>query len=187
MSLDGYIAGPQGEADWIIRDPEIDFGELWAQFDTLLMGRRTYQAAVARLGASTLQDRKAVVASRTLRAEDHPGVRVIPEVTPEEIQTLRREGAKEGAKQEADQEAKQRAKREAKQGARDIWLFGGGELAAALLRMGEVDTVEVSIIPVLLGAGVPLGADLAQRTMLKLTEHRVYRSGIVSLKYDVQK
>jgi len=55
MSLDGYIAGPNGEADWIVMDPEMDFGALWVQFDTLLMGRRTFEVAVARLGAATLQ------------------------------------------------------------------------------------------------------------------------------------
>src|SRR6266498_1461744 len=50
MSLDGYIAGPNGEADWIGIDPEVDFAAIWAQFDTLLMGRRTYEAASKRLG-----------------------------------------------------------------------------------------------------------------------------------------
>ena len=44
MSLDGYIAGPQGEADWIIMDPEIDFAALFEQFDTFLLGRRTFEA-----------------------------------------------------------------------------------------------------------------------------------------------
>ena len=43
MSLDGYIAGPKDEADWIIVDPEIDFGALFAQFDTFLLGRRTFE------------------------------------------------------------------------------------------------------------------------------------------------
>ena len=41
MSLDGYISGPKGEADWIVRDPKVNFAEVWAQFDTLLMGRST--------------------------------------------------------------------------------------------------------------------------------------------------
>ena len=41
-SLDGYIAGPNGEADWIIMDPEIDFRALFKQFDTFLLGRRTF-------------------------------------------------------------------------------------------------------------------------------------------------
>jgi dihydrofolate reductase len=46
MSLDGYIAGPHGEFDWIIMDPDIDFVALFAQFDTLLMGRRTFELLV---------------------------------------------------------------------------------------------------------------------------------------------
>ena len=48
MSLDGYISGPNGETDWIVNDREANFAEIWAQFDTLLMARRTYEAAVAR-------------------------------------------------------------------------------------------------------------------------------------------
>ncbi|MGB8523533.1 MAG: dihydrofolate reductase family protein, partial [Candidatus Acidiferrales bacterium] len=46
MSLDGYIAGPNGEFDWIVQDPDIDFVALFAQFDTLLMGRRTFELLV---------------------------------------------------------------------------------------------------------------------------------------------
>jgi dihydrofolate reductase len=46
MSLDGYIAGPQGEFDWIIGDPEMDFGALFQQFDTLLVGRATFEFMV---------------------------------------------------------------------------------------------------------------------------------------------
>jgi dihydrofolate reductase len=44
MSLDGFIAGPNGEADWIIMDPEIDSKAIYSQFDTMLMGRRTFEA-----------------------------------------------------------------------------------------------------------------------------------------------
>ena len=165
MSLDGYIAGPNGEADWIVMDPDVNFAELWAQFDTLLMGRRTYEAASARLGKSSMQGRKAVVVSRTLRSEDHPDhpeITIISELNRNAIQTLR------------DQSRK------------DIWLFGGGQLFHHLLHLGEVDTVEVSIIPVMLGAGIPLLRPPALQTKLKLASHMVYRSGRVSLAYEVQ-
>ena len=53
--------------------------------------------------------------------------------------------------------------------------------------MGEVDGVDVSVVPVLLSAGVPLLPEIAQRTELTLTAHRVFPSGIVSLSYDVVK
>ena len=162
MSLDGYIAGPHGEADWIVMDPEMDFGKLWAQFDTLLMGRRTFEAAVARLGASAFQTMKVVVASRTLRPEDHPGITILSELTKSEMKKLRQQGKK------------------------DIWLMGGGELFRVLLEMDEVDSVEVSTVPVLLGAGVPLLPKTDQRTTLNLKSHKVYPSGVVSLDYEIQ-
>jgi dihydrofolate reductase len=161
-SLDGYIAGPNGEADWIVMDPDVNFAEIWAQFDTLLMGRRTYEAASARLGKSSMEGRKVAVVSRTLRSQDHPEITVISELNRDSIQTLRAQSRK------------------------DIWLFGGGQLFHHLLHLGEVDTVEVSIIPVMLGAGIPLLRPPALQTKLKLTSHKVYRSGRVSLAYEVR-
>jgi dihydrofolate reductase len=162
MSLDGYIAGPNGEADWIVSDPEFNFGELWAQFDTLLMGRRTYEAAIARLGKSSMQGMKVVVVSRTLQQADHPEATVLSELTHERIQALRAQSGK------------------------DIWLMGGGEIFRSLLEMREVSTVEVSIVPILLGGGTALLPPPAQRAKLKLSSHKVYRSGQVSLIYDVK-
>ena len=53
MSLDGYIAGPEGDVDWIIMDPDIDFGAIYAQFDTILVGRRTFEP-MARAGRATM-------------------------------------------------------------------------------------------------------------------------------------
>ena len=80
MSLDGYIAGPNGEADWIVMDPEIDFAALFAQFDTFLMGRKTYEVAGAGGGAASSKTRTFVF-SRTLRPQDHPRVTILPEVS----------------------------------------------------------------------------------------------------------
>jgi dihydrofolate reductase len=162
MSLDGYVAGPKGEADWIVMDPDINFAELWAQFDTLLMGRKTYDAAKSRLGEAFMQGMETVVVSRTLRPADHPNLTILSDLTRDRVQSLRAQSRK------------------------DIWLMGGGELFGSMLAMHEVDTVEVSIMPVLLGGGVPLLLPPSQRTMLKLSSHKMYRSGIVSLLYDVQ-
>src|SRR5579862_166356 len=112
MSLDGYIAGPKGEADWIVIDPEMNFAELWAQFDTSLMGRRTYEAAMARLGGASMGRLKTIVVSRTLRQTDHPKATIVAEVTREWLESLRAQKGK------------------------DIWLFGGGQLFHLLLEMG---------------------------------------------------
>lgn len=163
MSLDGYIAGPNGEADWIVIEPEFDFVELWAQFDTLLMGRLTYQAATARLGGASLGGKKVVVVSRTMPPANHPGIIVVSELTQDFLQKLRTLSRK------------------------DIWLFGGGQLFRTLLEMKQVDTVEVSLIPVLLGQGIRLLPAPAQQTTLKLSQHKVYPSGRVSLTYEVRK
>ena len=163
MSLDGYIAGPNGEYDWIVSDPEVNFAEIWAQFDTMLMGRRTYELALPKLGEAAFAHVKTIVASRTLRPVDHPKVTVVSELARDFLQAMR---AKDG---------------------KDIWLMGGGLLFRAVLEMGEVDTVEVSVMPVMLGGGIPFQPPLASRSKLKLTTHKVYRSGIVSLTYDLQK
>ena len=67
MSLDGFIAGPQGEFDWIIVDPTHDFEAYFKQFDTFLLGRRTFeltrQAGAPGMPAGT----QTIVFSRTLR------------------------------------------------------------------------------------------------------------------------
>jgi len=72
MSLDGHIAGPNGEYDWIGRDPEVDFAAFWSQFDTLLMGRRTFELAVRTRGEAAFTGVTSIVFSRTLKQQEHP-------------------------------------------------------------------------------------------------------------------
>jgi dihydrofolate reductase len=160
VSLDGYIAGPKGEADWIIMDPDIDFSALFDQFDTFLLGRKTFEV-MGRGGQGKTSGIKSFVFSRTLRQEDYPGVTIVAEGAEETVAALRAESGK------------------------DIWLFGGGSLFRSLLDAGLVDTVEVAIIPVLLGDGIPLFPPPFKPTKLKLTKHKVYGTGIVALEYLV--
>jgi dihydrofolate reductase len=162
MSLDGFIAGPKGEADWIIMDPEIDFQAIFAQFDTFLMGRRTYEGMTA-AGSGGPAGGKTFVFSRSLRPGDHPDVTVLAEVSSATVGPIRAQATK------------------------DIWLFGGGLLFRSFLDAGLVDTVEVAVIPVLLGGGLPLLPPPAPETSLALTGHRLYKTGIVSLEYAVTK
>jgi dihydrofolate reductase len=157
-SLDGFIAGPRGEADWIVMDPEIDFAALMGQFDTLLMGRKTFAAT----GGGMSGGMRVVVVSSTLSPADNTGITILAGDLAAGVQALKAEPGK------------------------DIWLFGGGELFRSLLAIGLVDSVEVAVIPVLLGGGIPLLPPPAARTTLALAGHRVYeRTGTVLLEYAV--
>ena len=94
VSLDGYIAGPKGEADWIIMDPEIDFAALFEQFDTFLLGRRTFEP-MARVKKGETPGMKTVVFSRTLKQQDYPGVTIVAEGVEETVAALRAEPGKD--------------------------------------------------------------------------------------------
>jgi dihydrofolate reductase len=160
-SLDGYIAGPKGEADWITADPDFDFAAIFNQFDTILVGRRTFDAMVAARRTS-IPGMKTIVFSRTLRQQDHPQVTIVANDQQEALAALKASPGK------------------------DIWLFGGGSLFRSLAEDGLVDTVEVRIVPVLLGGGVPLSPDPKSRVKLSLTAHKVYQTGLVSLEYAIK-
>ena len=159
-SLDGYIAGPDDDFSWIIPEPTFDFTALYAQFDTLVMGRRTYE--IVRAAGQEFHGKHVLVASRTLLPDEHPGIEVVNEGLEARIRELR------------------------DQSGGDIWLYGGGELFAQLLDWGLADTVEPAIIPILLGGGIPFLPSPAARRRLKLARHRAYPSGMVLLEYEIQ-
>ena len=104
---------------------------------------------------------KTIVFSRTLQQRDYPKVTIVADGARETLTALRAEPGK------------------------DIWLFGGGALFRSLLSEGLVDSVEVAVMPVLLGGGIPLLPAPASLATLKLTGHKLYKTGIVLLEYSV--
>src|SRR5437762_11354080 len=127
-SLDGYIAGPNGEIDWIVHDPAVDFSAVYAQFDTVLLGRRTHELTQQPGAPPWPTGWSVYVFSRTLKPAEHPAVTVVAADIEGTVASLR---AGPG---------------------RDIWLFGGGNLFASLLALQLVDEVEVGVMPVFLGS-----------------------------------
>ncbi len=161
MSLDGFIAGPNGEHDWIVMDPSIDFAALFKEFDTAVMGRKTYQLLTTQGGHGALPGLDVVVFSRTLRTGTYPGVRIVNDDPRGFVMDLK---SRPG---------------------RDIWLYGGGTLFRSLLDADLVDTVEVVVIPILLGAGVPLLPPGAATKLTLADQKTLPVSGIVALSYSV--
>ena len=157
MSLDGYIARPDGSYDWIPDEPTIDWAEFMGRFDTMLVGRKTWEVAPG----PGEQPMRTYLFSSTMRQEDHPGVTLVSQDAADFVARLRQESGK------------------------DIWLMGGGELFRSLFRAGLVDGVETAVTPVLLGRGLPMLPNVNHSARLALRQTRTYPSGIVLLTYDV--
>jgi dihydrofolate reductase len=160
VSLDGFIAGPKGEFDWITMDPAFDFAALFKQFDTFLLGRRTFEITRQEGAPDMPTGTQTIVFSRTLRQRDYPKVVITSEVT-KTISELKKKPGK------------------------DIWLFGGGELFRSVLDAGLIDTIEVAVMPILLSQGIPLLSAGARSPSLELIETKTLSSGTVLLSYSM--
>ena len=167
MSLDGYIAGPNSEADWIDMPDQkaaMEYFTAFAkEFDTVVIGGRTFAMMAADNPKACYPGLKNYVFSRTLSPAAYPNVTVVGEEGIGTIAALR------------EQEGK------------DIWLFGGGTLFGSFAAAGLVDTVEVATVPVLLGGGKPLMAGWAHRVKLELISVDENVLGCVGLKYAVKR
>ena len=160
-SLDGYIAGPNGEFDWIPMDPDIDFAALYASFSGIVMGRRSYEVYVS-TGGGIGPALPVYVYSRTLP-----------------------EGAREGVTFAKDGVAHARMLKATGDG-KPLWLWGGSELFRALATAGLVDGVDVAVLPIVLGDGIPLMGRPGPRLPLRLRNHRLYeKTGTLFLECDV--
>jgi len=160
MSLDGFIGGPDDDFDWIEMDPEMDFGNFLSQFDAVLMGKGTYLLTQKGPGA-VMPGMTTYVCSRSLAAEEHPEVRVVDDA----IATARELKSKDG---------------------KDIWLFGGGLLFRSLMDAKLVDTLELAVMPIALGSGIPLLAPGSRSPKMELIEEKPLAGSAISLTYKIQ-
>ncbi len=160
VSLDGYIAGPNEAIDWIRfgKDTEALMAEAWKGVDTILMGRRTFEFAQRSGGGDASGGMRTYVFSTTL-ADVPKGAELVRSDAAGFVRTLK---AKDGG---------------------NIWLMGGGGLAASLIEAGLVDEVALSVHPVLLGDGVPTFGRMARRVDLERIDARPIGEDCVYVRY----
>lgn len=179
ISLDGFVAGPNGEMDWITVDQEIfDFvGKRISKGDTALYGRVTYQMmegywpTAADQPNATKHDIEhskwyskvhKVVLSKTLNPTDLKNTTIISNNLTDQINEIKRSGDGE-----------------------DILLFGSPSATHSLLKENLIDGYWLFINPVILGRGIPLFKDITDKTKLKLLSTHLFTSGVTELNYVV--
>jgi dihydrofolate reductase len=169
VTLDGFIEGKNGEVDWCIMDPELEFEQFLDQIDTILYGRKSYDqwgefipnnedSDADKQFWEMIHSKDKYVFSRSQRGTDQKAVFINDNIL-EEVTKLRHKPGK------------------------DIWLYGGANLITAFIQLGLVDEFRLSVHPVVLGEGKPLFSDIKQRLNLKLAHTRTFSSGLVQLIY----
>ena|SRR5688572_31319321 len=169
-SADGYIARPDGDVEWLNRRPRADYGmrAFYRTIDTILLGRKTYDWAVAYQRKSGMKggvfDTKMAnyVFTSVPPKRTTSGVTFVSEPVQAFAQRLRRTRGKH------------------------IWLMGGGELIASFLDAGEIDEFDIHVIPIFIGEGIPLVAPRHRDIGLHLRSARKYPDGVVRLRYEVK-
>ncbi len=160
VSLDGMIADADGGVEWLNRWDDADFGTaaFMDEVDALIMGRTTYDQIAGFGSWPYVGMRTAVLTSRPL-GDAPEGVEGTSDAAGL-IAELRDDGAQ-------------------------VWIVGGAATAAACIALGAVDTVEMFLMPLLLGEGVPLFVGDGPELPLALRETRAWPNGVVRLTYDV--
>ncbi|HEY0430137.1 MAG TPA: dihydrofolate reductase family protein [Pyrinomonadaceae bacterium] len=165
-SLDNRLARADGAVDWLMWSDEVRvlMAEFWQRFDTILMGRKTYEVALKYGAGDTggYAGMKNYVFSRTLKKIEDKSVELVSENAVEFVRDLKNAEGK------------------------DICLMGGGDLAKTFFEAGLIDEIGFNIHPVLLGSGVPLFHEMNRQIDLELIECRPFKNGCVYVLYRVK-
>lgn len=183
MSLDGFVAGPNGEMDWINVDEEIfdHVGKRINKGDTALYGRVTYQMmedywpTAGDQPTASKHDREhskwyskvhKVVLSKSMKDADLPNTTIISDNLPERINEIKQ--SHDGGNQE-------------------ILLFGSPTATHSLIQLNLIDGYWLFVNPIILGRGIPLFTGIKDKTKLNLLTTRPFSSGVTELNYTVDR
>jgi len=160
ISLDGYIARPNGAVDFLFMPKDYSMAPFFATIDTAIMGRKTLDAALKIGGGSFADSSMATyVFSHTKPPGERDGLTFVNQSPATFVRNLRKRSGK------------------------DIWLMGGGELARDFLRADLVDELYIGMVPVLLGEGIPLFPSGFPQRNFSLLENKTFSKGMIALKY----
>lgn len=164
ISLDNFLARPDGAVDWLMWSDESAelMKDYFGRIDTILMGRKTWEFAVKNAPPSDVGEMKTYVFSRTLAKETVKGAELVSENAIEFVRDLKQQKGKE------------------------ICLMGGGDLAKSLFEARLIDEIGFNIHPVLLGAGIPVYYPMNIQIDLELIESRPFKNGCVYVTYRVK-
>ena len=163
-TLDGFIAGKDGEIDWLHMSKDVSqaMREYWKSVDTILMGRKTWDVALRMGGGASSPGMRTFVFSRTLGSIDVKGVELVRDDAATFVRDLKAGPGK------------------------GICMMGGGDFARSLFAADLIDEVGMNVHPILLGAGIPLFTDAGRRVPLELISSRCIAGGCVYSTYRVK-
>jgi dihydrofolate reductase len=174
VTLDGFMAGPNGELDWAIQDEEVTqySKEGQGSTDMFLFGRVTYDMMASfwptpagksanPVFAEVLNNSSKIVFSSTLEKADWQNTEVVKELTKDELLKLKQQPGK------------------------NMMIFGSGTIVNQLTNLGLIDEYQLMVNPVILGKGKPLFKDIKDRMNMKLVKTKTFNNGIVLLQYQM--
>lgn len=161
ISLDGYIARPDGSVDFLFMPKDYSMAPFFKRIDFAVMGRKTYEVGLKMGGGSfDNQGMKCYVFSRTIQAGESGGVTFTSESPADFIRTARKKKGK------------------------DIWLMGGGELTRDFLREDLVDELYLGVVPVIIGEGISAFPSGFPQREFALVENKSFSRGMIALRYE---
>ena len=174
LTLDGYIEGPNGEIDWLVKDESIDFGDILEEIlsdkDAIFYGRISYEkwgnyqpwegaSQKSKDAYKSLHSKTKYVFSKSVKSDNSNAI-FINDNIPDTVNAIKQQPGK------------------------NIWLYGGGSLITTFLNLDLVDLYKLAVHPVLIGKGKPLFENIKDRHRLKLLDSKSYKSGVILLTYE---